>query len=84
MIEITSALVFLHEKTHPNEKGENREVLHRDLKSLNILLTGGSPKTAVLGDFGYAKVRATKNTNPIGTFQWMAPEVCANGAEKHQ
>ena len=47
-------------------------VLHRDLKSLNILIDSGfKPKIA---DFGWTRLKADKMTRKIGTFQWMAPE----------
>ena len=48
-------------------------VLHRDLKSLNILLDIYLvPK---LADFGWTRMLAEKMTGSVGTFQWMAPEV---------
>ena len=48
-------------------------VLHRDLKSLNILIDEGLiPKIA---DFGWTRLKSKKMTKKIGTFQWMAPEV---------
>ena len=48
-------------------------MLHRDLKSLNILLDENlTPKIA---DFGWTRLLADKMTLKVGTFQWMAPEV---------
>lgn len=48
-------------------------VLHRDLKSLNILIDDALiPKIA---DFGWTRLKSKKMTKKIGTFQWMAPEV---------
>jgi mitogen-activated protein kinase kinase kinase 9 len=49
------------------------KILHRDLKSLNILLDVAY--TAKLADFGWTRMIATKMTAKIGTYQWMAPEV---------
>lgn len=56
-----------------------RKVLHRDLKSQNIFLTGNN--TVKLGDFGISKV--LENTNGaamtvVGTPYYMSPEVCQN------
>ena len=51
----------------------NPPILHRDLKSLNVLID--AQYRAKLGDFGWTRQRAEYMTNKIGTFQWMAPEV---------
>ena len=52
-------------------------MLHRDLKTQNIFLTGNN--TVKLGDFGISKV--LENTNNVamtvvGTPYYMSPEVC--------
>jgi serine/threonine protein kinase len=63
IIQIALSLHFLH----------GQRILHRDLKSKNIFLQGGSIK---LGDFGIAKVlggTGMANTM-IGTPMYMAPE----------
>ncbi|KAG6583132.1 TKL protein kinase [Phytophthora cinnamomi] len=50
------------------------KVLHRDLKSRNILLT--SSLHAKVSDFGFArKYSFTSMTAAVGTSLWMAPEV---------
>src|SRR5690349_5045493 len=68
----TKGLAFLHEE----------RILHRDIKSLNILLTAHFE--AKLTDFGLSKLKAetksfntaSKTTkNAVGTTQWMAPEL---------
>jgi hypothetical protein len=53
-------------------------VLHRDLKSANLLLDEGY-KTKVC-DFGLSRLKAQARsmTGNCGTVQWMAPEVLAN------
>lgn len=56
-----------------------RKVIHRDLKTQNIFLTGNN--TVKLGDFGISKV--LENTNGlamtvVGTPYYMSPEVCQN------
>jgi len=71
-VDIAKGLAFLHEEN----------ILHRDIKSLNVLL--GSNHEAKLTDFGLSKVKnetrshtvATKTkSDSVGTTQWMAPEL---------
>ncbi len=54
----------------------NPPVLHRDLKSLNLLLDESS--RVKLADFGWTKGLDNYMTGKIGTYQWMAPEVIAS------
>lgn len=64
-IEIALGMNYLHSFSTP--------IIHRDLKSLNILLDDCF--RAKIADFGWTRLKGDKMTNKIGTFQWMAPEV---------
>ncbi|OQR87180.1 protein kinase [Achlya hypogyna] len=66
---ITSGLSYLH----------SLNIVHRDLKSRNVLLD--SKKGVKLVDFGVAKedIQGTM-TLGVGTFRWMAPEVLHESA----
>ena len=67
--DIAFGLRLLHE----------RRILHRDLKSLNVLLD--DRLRARLSDFGLAKVKAQSGStskapgSSVGTTAWMAPEL---------
>jgi serine/threonine protein kinase len=56
----------------------NPPVLHRDLKSANLLLDDSY--TTKVCDFGLSRLKAQERsmTGNCGTVQWMAPEVLAN------
>jgi len=70
--QIASGMEYLH--------GLDPPVLHRDLKSANVLISeedGGSTRLAI-ADFGLARYQATsgkKMTAETGSYRWMAPEV---------
>ncbi|KAL3674347.1 hypothetical protein V7S43_000303 [Phytophthora oleae] len=65
-LHVAHALTYLHSLETP--------VLHRDLKSKNVLLTAALE--AKLTDFGISREQADKTmTSGVGTLLWMAPEV---------
>ncbi|CAK4893592.1 unnamed protein product, partial [Aphanomyces euteiches] len=67
---IAEALVYLH--------CMEPRVIHRDLKSRNVLLDGEF--RAKLTDFGISReMDDTTMTAGIGTYRWMAPEVLQDG-----
>lgn len=71
--DIAEGMAYLH-SVHP-------PVLHRDLKSLNLLLTEeiNTPEdssTVKITDFGVSRVLTEETmTGKIGTSHWMAPEI---------
>ena len=74
--EIADGLQYLHANG----------IVHRDIKSLNVLLTCDGH--AKLCDFGLAKLRtltvasvSQSSSAVLGTFAWCAPEVILNGDE---
>ena len=64
-LDIAKGVYYLHTNKQP--------ILHRDLKSLNVLLDHAL--NCKLADFGWTRVKAKVMTSKIGTYQWMAPEV---------
>lgn len=76
--ETAQGLHFLH----------HHDILHRDLKSLNVLLD--MELHAKLSDFGLAKVReetattTSSATASVGTLAWMAPELLNLGSRASQ
>lgn len=64
---------------------DNPPIVHRDLKSLNLLLleevNGPNDKIQIkITDFGVARIvdKAEQMTGQMGTCHWMAPEVINN------
>ena len=77
LIQISKALNFLHQNEPP--------IIHRDLKSLNVLLTShilennkNEHISIKISDFGLSQIiyQNSKNINltGVGSVQWMAPE----------
>ena len=75
---VSSGLYYLH----------NNKIIHRDLKSLNVLLDDRGQ--AKLADFGLATLKsetqatATVAAKPTGTVRWMAPELFKRGGKCSQ
>lgn len=74
-IDVAKGMNFLH----------RRQVVHRDLKSLNLLLAGqvasqGDMPPVKVSDFGLSRAWPSEQqrafmTSGCGTYHWMAPEV---------
>ncbi|CAD8210835.1 unnamed protein product [Paramecium pentaurelia] len=66
-LDAAKGVLYLHSFNPP--------ILHRDLKSLNLLLDEAF--RTKLADFGWTRTLSNYMTSKIGTYQWMAPEVIA-------
>lgn len=64
-IDVAKALVYLHAQSPPT--------IHRDVKTLNVLLTATS--RAKLSDFGESRTLTTETMTRVGTFNWSSPEM---------
>jgi ankyrin repeat protein len=73
-LDMSFGLSFLH----------HERMLHRDLKSMNVLLD--NHYRAKLADFGLSKIKQTSNTTTatgqsVGTVAWKAPELFKRGCK---
>ncbi|XP_045550261.1 mitogen-activated protein kinase kinase kinase 20 isoform X1 [Salmo salar] len=69
-VEIAKGMHYLHSEAPV-------KVIHRDLKSRNVVLTADKVlKVHTICDFGASKFQShTTHMTVVGTFPWMAPEV---------
>jgi len=82
--QVASAMAYLH--------GLNPCIMHRDLKSPNLLLaipvyTQSDRPHVKVSDFGVSKffessenISSSRMTQEVGTVQWMAPEMMTSNA----
>ena len=76
-IQMTRGINYLHQLPQP--------IIHRDIKSLNILMTKWDKGFLVkVADFGLAKIRRetsrqSSHGSPVGTLPWKAPELLDMG-----
>src|SRR5947209_12948730 len=87
---LTRAVEIIRQVSGALEAAHNEGVVHRDLKSDNIMLidVGGGDWAKVL-DFGIAKIIENVDQDPaltapnliIGTPQYMSPEQCSQAAD---
>lgn len=75
LVDVAKGMEYLH--------GLNPRILHRDLKSCNVLLakpitSQSEQPTAKVADFGLSRTLMQEQawmTRCVGTWRWMAPEV---------
>mmetsp|Transcript_20389 Transcript_20389/g.61459 ORF Transcript_20389/g.61459 Transcript_20389/m.61459 type:complete len:300 (-) Transcript_20389:228-1127(-) len=77
LLDTAKAAEYLHSLDPP--------IIHRDLKSLNLMLLEPIPDEHVvphlkLADFGLARFHETAMTQGVGTKHWTAPEVLSGTA----
>ena len=66
--DISAGLVYLHVE---------RQTIHRDIKSLNILVKGHGAETKI-ADFGASRGASSFISKKAGTHRWVAPELYHN------
>ncbi|CAM8997671.1 unnamed protein product [Rhodiola kirilowii] len=73
-IDISRGMEYLH----------NNDIIHRDLKTANLLLD--DKENVKVADFGVARVKAQSGvmTAETGTYRWMAPEVIEHKPYDHK
>ena len=78
---VNQSLVWASDVAHGMKHLHDHDVIHRDLKSANVLLT--SEWVAKLCDFGTAReLTHTTTTEQAGTYRWMSPEIMRTATAK--
>ena len=69
-IDIAKGLLYLHSRSPP--------IIHRDIKSLNVLVT--KDWKSAISDFGLTRIKdkVMSNQNTVGSPAWCAPELLRN------
>eukprot|EP00002_Diphylleia_rotans_P011899 TRINITY_DN233_c0_g2_i11.p1 TRINITY_DN233_c0_g2~~TRINITY_DN233_c0_g2_i11.p1 ORF type:complete len:1491 (-),score=353.01 TRINITY_DN233_c0_g2_i11:2172-6428(-) len=68
LCQVAEAMAFLHNR--------KPSVIHRDLKSANVMVMSLDPIKIKIGDFGLARIKSDNQTmTKCGTRAWLAPEV---------
>jgi serine/threonine protein kinase/tetratricopeptide (TPR) repeat protein len=85
-LPVDEAIEFARQIAAGLEKAHQRGIVHRDIKSANIMITpDGQVK---IMDFGLAKshgaTKLTKEDTTLGTIQYMSPEQSQGGVMDHR
>ena len=71
---VDQSLAWASDVAHGMKHLHDQNIIHRDLKSANVLLMSGW--VAKLCDFGTAReLTHTTTTEHAGTYRWMSPEI---------
>jgi serine/threonine protein kinase len=66
-LQVACSLAYLH--------GQSPPIVHRDVRSPNVLLASINPVVAKLSDYGLATMVDSKLSEGLLSFQWLPPEV---------